>query len=294
MRQMSGLYSIKDLEQLSGIKAHTLRIWEQRYNILKPQRTDTNIRFYSSAELRTLLNISVLNSHGIKISKIADMSIEELCHEVRKLTDACHKFSDQVQSLTLSMLEMDEDRFEKLVNTNLLHFGLEKTMIDVIHPFLLQIGILWQTGSINTSHEHFITNLIKQKLYVAIDGQKFVRNTLAKKFILYLPEGELHEISLLFANFILRSKGHLVTYLGQSLPMADLFAVNEIKNPDYIFTIITSTPHQEEAVAYINALSKAMPKQKLLITGYQVTSQKFDVPPNVQILSKMSDLESFY
>jgi DNA-binding transcriptional MerR regulator len=291
---MSGLYSIKDLEQLSGIKAHTLRIWEQRYDILKPQRTDTNIRFYSSTELRTLLNISVLNAHGVKISKIADMSIEELCNEVRKLTDTCHKFSDQIQSLTLSMLEMDEDRFEKLVNTNLLHFGLEKTMIDVIHPFLLQIGILWQTGSINTSHEHFITNLLKQKLYVAIDGQKFVRNAHAKKFILYLPEGELHEISLLFANFILRSKGHLVTYLGQSLPIADLFTVNESKNPDYIFTIITSTPHQEEAVAYINTLSKAMPKQKLLITGYQVTSQQFEVPPNVQILNKMSDLESYY
>ncbi len=290
---MSGSYSIKDLEQLSGIKAHTLRIWEQRYNILQPKRTDTNIRLYTSEELRMLLNISVLNSNGYKISKIANMTEEVLCQEVRKLTDACHKYSDQVQSLTLSMLDLDEDRFEKLINTNLLHFGLEKTMIDIIHPFLLHIGILWQTGSINPAHEHFITNLIRQKLHVAIDGQKLVRNPEAKKFILYLPEGELHDISLLFANFILRSKGHIVTYLGQSLPFADLVTINKVKNPDYIFTIITSSPHQEDAIAYIRKLSKTMPGQKFLVTGYQVTSQSFEVPNNVQILNRMNDLDVF-
>lgn len=293
MKQMSGLYSIKDLEQLSGIKAHTLRIWEQRYNILQPKRTDTNIRFYTSEELKMLLNISVLNANGFKISKIANMSDEELCREVRKLTDACHSYTDQVQSLTLSMLELDEDRFEKIINTNLLHFGLEKTMVDIIHPFLLHIGILWQTGSINPAHEHFITNLIRQKLYVAIDGQKAVRHPDAKKFVLYLPEGELHEISLLFANFVLRSKGHVVTYLGQSLPQADLLAIYELKKPDYVFTIITSTPHQEEAIAYIKTLSNAMPETTLLVTGYQVTSQEFNVPENVRILHKMTDLNTF-
>jgi DNA-binding transcriptional MerR regulator len=290
MKQMSGLYSIKDLEQLSGIKAHTLRIWEQRYNILQPKRTDTNIRFYTSDELKMLLNISVLNANGYKISKIANMSIDELCKEVRKLTETCHSYTDQVQSLTLSMLDLDEDRFEKIINTNLLHFGLEKTMVDIIHPFLLHIGILWQTGSINPAHEHFITNLIRQKLYVAIDGQKTVRHPDAKKFILYLPEGELHEISLLFANFVLRSKGHIVTYLGQSLPQADLIAIYELKKPDYIFTIITSTPFQEEAISYLNTISKAMPETTLLVTGYQVTSQQFNVPANVRILHKMTDL----
>jgi len=290
---MNGSYSIKDLEQLSGIKAHTLRIWEQRYNIFQPQRTNTNIRLYTPEELKTLLNISVLNAHGIKISKIANMSEYELCNEVRKFTEACHNFTDQVQALTISMMDLDEDRFEKIINTNLLHFGLEKTMVDIIHPFLIHIGVLWQTGSVNPAQEHFITNLIRQKLYVAIDGQRIVKHPNAKKFILFLPEGELHEISLLFANFVLKSKGHIVTYLGQSLPMSEVIAISGLKNPDYIFTIITSTPHQENAIQYIKTLSEALPSQTLHVTGYQILTQKFDPPSNVQVLNKMTDLNVF-
>ena len=283
-------YSIKDLEQLSGIKAHTLRIWEQRYDILKPDRSDTNIRSYDDNDLKLVLNISLLKDHGYKISEISKMSPEELSKEVLLISDKHLNYPDQIHALTISMLDLDEERFEKIVSTNTLQFGFENMMVNIIYPFLNRIGTLWITGSIGPAQEHFISNLIRQKLIVAIDGQLPSLRQGAKKYLLYLPEGEMHEISLLFANYIVRSRQNKVIYLGQSLPFSELNFAHGIHKPDYIFTVITSIPGQNEIQKYVYKLAKEFPNSKILLTGYQVVGQDIDCPDNVEIITQIKYL----
>ncbi|MEM7660423.1 MAG: MerR family transcriptional regulator, partial [Bacteroidota bacterium] len=245
-----GRYSIRDLEQLSGIKAHTLRVWEQRYGIIQPKRTATNIRYYNDADLKLILNISFLNRNGHKISKISKMDVQEINDMVMKISDSNLEFPNQVNALVIAMVNLDENRFEKIISTNTLQFGFEQTMLSIVYPFLKQIGILWQTGNINPSHEHFISNLIRQKLIVAIDGQIGPDNPRAQKYVLFLPEGELHELTLLFAAYIIKSRHNKAIYLGQSLPVKDLSLIIESFQPDYLLTIITSYPAREDVVPY--------------------------------------------
>ncbi|MES2519751.1 MAG: MerR family transcriptional regulator [Bacteroidota bacterium] len=283
-------YSIKDLEQLSGIKAHTLRIWEQRYNILKPDRTDTNIRTYDDKDLKLVLNISLLKDHGYKISEISKMASEEMSKEVMLISDKQLNYPDQIHALTIAMLDLDEERFEKIVSTNTLQFGFENMMTNIIYPFLSRIGTLWITGSIGPAQEHFISNLIRQKLIVAIDGQLPSLRPGAKKYLLYLPEGEMHEISLLFANYIVRSRQNKVIYLGQSLPFNELIFAYDIHKPDFIFSVITSVPGQNEIQKYVYKLSKEFPHSKILLTGYQVVGQDIDCPDNVEIITQIQHL----
>ncbi|MCU0470199.1 MAG: MerR family transcriptional regulator [Arcicella sp.] len=283
-------YSIKDLEQLSGIKAHTLRIWEQRYDILKPDRTDTNIRTYDDKDLKLVLNISLLKDHGYKISEISKMSSEEMSKEVILISDKQLNYPDQIHALTIAMLDLDEERFEKIVSTNTLQFGFENMMVNIIYPFLSRIGTLWITGSIGPAQEHFISNLIRQKLIVAIDGQLPSLRLGAKKYLLYLPEGEMHEISLLFANYIVRSRQNKVIYLGQSLPFNELAFAYDVHKPDFIFTVITSVPGQSEVQKYVYKLAKEFPNSRILLTGYQIVGQDIDCPDNVEIITQIRQL----
>lgn len=287
------LYSIRDLEHLSGIKAHTLRIWEQRYNIIAPQRTDTNIRYYNDGDLKLVLNISLLKENGHKISHIAEMTGDDMQKEVLKITNTTTNASEHIQALTLAMIDLDEDRFEKIISTNILQMGFEKTMLQVIYPFLVRIGFLWQTGAINPAQEHFISNLIRQKVIVAIDGQVLKLDKNAPTYLLYLPEGELHELTLLFANYIVKARNKKVIYLGQSLPFNDLMEAGKIHNPNYILTIMTSTPLSEGVDGYFNELSKNFPQAKILVGGYQVIGQDYDLPRNVLIVNKIEDLIEF-
>ncbi|WP_339874956.1 MerR family transcriptional regulator [uncultured Algoriphagus sp.] len=282
-------YSIKDLEQLSGIKAHTLRIWEQRYNLLSPKRTDTNIRYYDDADLKLILNVAMLNTHGIKISKIAAMSRMDISEEIIKLTDRSVDHNDQIQALTICMIEMDEDRFEKILSTNILKLGFEETVLEIIYPFLSKIGVLWQTGAINPAQEHFISNLIRQKLIVAIDGQ--VAKATGKTFMLFLPEGELHEISLLFSCYLIKKHGHKVIYLGQSTPEADLVSIYKIQQPNYLLTIITSAPSGDNVQDYINMLGQEFSKSEIFVTGLQTFEQQIQIPINVRLLSYAKEIK---
>ena len=286
-------YTIKDLEHICGIKAHTLRIWEQRYNILEPKRTDTNIRWYDSEDLKLILNVSFLNNHGVKISKIAKLTRDELRTQVRTLAESSVTYSDQIQALTFAMIDIDEMQFEKIISGNILRFGLEKTMVNIIFPFLAQIGILWQTDSINPAQEHFITHLIRQKLIVAIDAQQNNYDPGVKKFLLFTPEGELHEISLLFANYMVRSRGLRTIYLGQSLPLNDVLTISALHKPDYIFTIITSVPSNKDVEPYLRKLASGVQHGKVMVSGYQVTSQEINPIDNLHIIKNMSEFIEF-
>jgi DNA-binding transcriptional MerR regulator len=284
-------YSIKDLEQLSGIKAHTLRIWEQRYNLLSPKRTDTNIRYYDDEDLKLILNVALLNDNGFKISKIVSMDRSEMRDEVMRLTERSLTHDDQLHALTISMIEMDEERFDKILSINILKLGFEQTMMNIIYPFMSKIGVLWQTGAINPAQEHFISNLVRQKLIVAIDGQ--IHTNTGKKFLLFLPEGELHEVSILFASFLIKNKGHKVIYLGQNTPNEDLNQVYDIHNPEFLLTVITTSPSSDFAQDYVNGLADRFKESRLLVTGYQVIGQDLKFNPNVRQLNYIRDIKDF-
>jgi DNA-binding transcriptional MerR regulator len=283
-------YSIKDLEQLTGIKAHTIRIWEQRYNIVSPERTETNLRYYNSEDLKTMLNVSTLNNNGHKISKIAKMSEQEINDHVLTVISKKENHADQIRALTLSMIEMDENRFEKIMANNILTHGFEETMINIVFPFLIRIGYLWQTNAVNPAQEHFMTNLIRQKIYVAIDGQFSKQVESQSTFMLFLPEGELHEISLLFACYLIRARGFKVYYLGQSLPLNDLNSAYMLHEPDFLLTIITSTPGNGQIQKYIDTLSETFSDSNILLTGSQVVGQGLNINDNIEVLFHFNTL----
>lgn len=284
-----GNYSIKDLERLSGVKAHTIRIWEQRYNIINPQRTDTNIRYYSDLDLRKLLNISLLNNHGYKISRIAQLTDNEIFEEVKKVTESQQDSNHQIAALTLSMIELDEERFEKILSTNILRHGFEKTMATLIFPFLEKVGIMWMTGAINPAQEHFMSNLVRQKLIVAIDGQMNPATGPENTFLLFCPEGEFHEIGLLFMCYLLRTRKRKAVYLGASVPFEDLKNVYQIHRPKFLFSYITTIPSGEELQQYIYNLSNEFPEAEIWLSGSQVLRESFDLPSRVTILGSMEE-----
>jgi MerR family transcriptional regulator, light-induced transcriptional regulator len=283
-------YSIKDLEHLSGIKAHTLRIWEQRFNLISPGRTDTNIRYYSDKDLKLVLNISLLKEHGYKISDIVKLSFEELSKEVMSVSEKLVNYPDQIHSLTIAMIDLDEDRFEKTMSTSTLQFGFENTVINIIYPFLNRIGILWMTGSIAPAQEHFISNLIRQKIIVAIDGQLLRHTPDSKKFVLFNPEGEFHELGILFAAYLIRARNHKVIYLGQSLPFEDLKFVCDTHSPHYILASITTTREKEDLQEYVFRLNQAFPAVNILMTGLQVIKHELRLPSGVKIIRHAREL----
>ena len=286
-------YSIKDLEHLSGIKAHTLRIWEQRYSLINPKRTETNIRYYDQEDLKLVLNVSLLKENGYKISKIAEMEPQELREAVTTVAEKTTSFADQIYALTLSMIDMDEQRFEKIISSNTLKLGFERTMLNIIYPFLSKIGIMWTTDAINPAQEHFMSHLIRQKLIVAIDGQIPNYGSSAKKFMLFLPENELHEISLLFANFLIRSRKHRVIYLGQNMPFHDLKVAYEIYQPDYLLTMLTSRHPDFSAEEYLRRLSDEFPDTDILVSGSQVIGQDLDLSENITQITNPNQLVDF-
>ena len=289
----SANYTIKDLEQLTGIKAHTLRIWEKRYNIVTPKRTDTNIRYYTDEDVKKLLNVSILNHHGIKISMLASMSHSEL---VDNIIAVCNKTTDagsHIENLVVSMIDMNELKFEKDLNKLIISQGFEDTFTRIIIPFFNKIGILWQIGAVHPAQEHFITNLIRQKMIVAIDSV-IPTSTPAhpKTFILYLPERELHEIGLLFASYIIQKAGHKVIYLGQMVPYVDLKRVTAAIPFEGLLTVITSSLSLQNVQEHINTLAKDFGNKQILLSGLQLKINKLEIPPEITVFDDMLTLKN--
>ncbi|MBR9919850.1 MAG: MerR family transcriptional regulator [Bacteroidetes bacterium] len=287
------IYSISDLEKLSGIKAHTIRVWEQRYGIINPERTETNIRYYKDEDLKLLLNIALLKRNGLRISKIAKMDRGEIEAKVAEVSEINFEYGTQLDALTLSMIEMDELKFERIISTNIQQIGFERTMLEVIQPFLDKLSVLWLTGSINPVQESFIGYLIRQKLIVAIDKLELHTGPDVRKFILYLPEGERQELSLLFMHFMLKLRGHQVLYIGQEMAITDLADVQKIHNPDFIFTMISETFSKEPVHHYIDHLSKQFQNTEILISGYQVVAQEVESKDNIRVLHSLQETIEF-
>lgn len=287
------VYSIKDLEKLTGIKAHTIRIWEQRYNIVQPKRTKTNIRYYEDEDLKLILNVALLNKNGIKISKIAKMSRHEIAEKVAAISEINFEYDTQLDALTISMIEMDEFKFDRIVSTNIKQLGFERTMLEVIYPFLEKLSLLWLTGSINPAQENFMSYLIRQKIIVAIDNEPLPSGRSIKKFLIYLPEGEKQELSMLFMHYLVKSRGHHVIYIGQEMALADLKDAYDIQRPDYIFTMITETFAKEPVQRYVDKLSHTFQNGTILLSGYQVIAQNVRPPHNVVILQNLYQMIEF-
>ncbi|MDZ4838941.1 MAG: MerR family transcriptional regulator [Bacteroidota bacterium] len=284
-----GVYSIKELEILTGIKAHTIRIWEQRYNIIAPNRSNTNIRSYSDEELKYLLNVSLLNKNGHKISKIAIMTQDEVKEAVFSISDFNLEYNAQIDALTISMIDLDELTFEKLLATNILRIGFENTFIKIIFPFMQKVGLLWQTGIIKPTQEHFITNLIRQKIVVAVDGIVLKYGTKMPKAIVYLPEKELHENSLLFMNYMMRKRNIHTLYLGASVPLDDLIATHYDYKPDFLVTLSVAQPAEISIQDYLNKLYYHFPDTPILISGRQVIYNPILPHANLVVLKTIEE-----
>jgi DNA-binding transcriptional MerR regulator len=281
-----GKYSIKELERLSGIRAHTIRIWEKRHQLIQPQRTKTNIRFYSDEDLKKIINVSVLNNHGFKISKIASLSNNEISQHVTELSSTKDSIDIFIEQLILSMIDLDEEAFNRILGNLVLKMGLERTMLEIVYPFLEKIGVLWLTNKITPAQEHFISNLIRQKLIVAIDNLPLAPRE-AKKVVLFLPENELHEIALLFYHFICKQAGIRTFYLGQTVPYTSLKSVYEEHNPQIIISSFTSQPSAYAIQNYVNKMAADFPSAKIFLSGMALAKTKIEVPLNVTLFDKV-------
>jgi MerR family transcriptional regulator, light-induced transcriptional regulator len=277
-----GKYSIKELEQLSGIKAHTIRIWEKRYAIIEPQRTHSNIRFYSDFDLMKIISVSLLNNNGFKISKIAGMSLEDINKKVLEVSQAKSETSIHIDQLVIAMVDMEEEQFEKIVSNLILRYGFEKTITEIMYPFLEKIGVLWFTHNISPAQEHFISNLIRQKMIVAIDNLPIPPKD-SKRVVLFLREKEFHEIGLLFYHYLARKANYRTYYLGQNAPHQDVVHVVSLHKPEILITSITATTDDVPTETYLEQLSKVFPEQKILVSGYQVRDMGETTKGNVTI-----------
>lgn len=287
------IYSIGDLEKLCGIKAHTIRIWEQRYGIVKPQRTKTNIRYYQDQDLKRLLNIAVLNKNGFKISRIAQMDEDEIKHTVRSISEVNFDHNTQLDALTISMIELDESKFDRIIRSNISQIGFERTMLEVIYPFLDKLSVLWLTGSINPVQESFMSLLIRQKLIASLDALEYKPSRQSACFMLYLPKGESQELSLLFLNYLLRSRGHKVIYLGTNISIDDLTDAYSVIKPDYFFTMITESYTNQSVGKYLDKLTSRLPDSSFLVSGYQIVAQGIKASQNIKPLAGLSETLQF-
>src|SRR5579872_992676 len=263
------VFTIKDLENLSGIKAHTIRIWEQRYGFLKPCRTDTNIRYYCNRELKTILNISLLNKYGYKISQIDKMSEQELNTRIISLSAREAQQERIVNELIACMIDLEIDDFEHLLDNHILVKGIDKTIHQIIFPFLQRIGILWLTSHIHPAQEHLVMNCIRQKLIVGIEGAVTQRQV-DKRVLLFLPEGEYHELGLLYVYYLLKMHGVKVFYLGADMPVEDIAFACQSKKPDYLYTHLTCIAGSFSFEKFLSQMTREMPGIPLVVSGQMV------------------------
>ena len=275
-KKLSGIksdFTIKDLENISGIKAHTIRIWEKRYNLLIPKRTDTNIRFYDSASLKKLLNIVLLNKNNYKISKIAKMNYDEIVLKARELAHTDLIEDEAINAFKLAMFQFDKVLFHKTYNELSQKKTFREIFKDIFIPFLQQIGLLWHTDTLLPAHEHFISNLITQK--IQINTEKLELNPIKTDttYVLFLPENEVHELGLLYLNYELVLRGNQTIYLGQSLPLNNLGYFFKSNENICFITSMTVKPYDDKLEDYFKEIDTILMNSthKLIAIGHKTT-----------------------
>lgn len=283
-----GKYSIKELERLSGIKAHTLRIWEKRYNLFEPDRTETNIRYYSDEDLKKLLNVTILSNSGKKISKIVLLDDEQLKKAVSEVEDEHLVQQKRIDDLIFPMLKFDEDKINSLLESYYEALGVERTFTSVLYPFLEKIGILWLTDEVDPAQEHFITHIIRQKLSVAIENLPS-NSEGSKKVILFLPEGEYHELGLLFFAYLYKKKGVKVYYFGQSAPVSQIKEAAKTIKPNWVLTYSVIRP-KGGLQGLIDDLGECVSDENYFLTNRFQKDIKLEYPTNVKQVTSFSEV----
>lgn len=269
-------FTIKDLENISGIKAHTIRIWEKRYNLLEPKRTETNIRYYTPKNLTKLLNIVLLNNNNFKISKIAEMSDEVITLQSRELAFSVAVNDEAINSFKVSMFQFDKILFNNTYNKLLHKKTFREIFKDVFVPFLEHIGMLWHTDTLLPAHEHFISNLIAQKIQINTEKLQYNINNTNKTYVLFLPENEIHELGLLYLNYELVLRGFHTIYLGQSLPLNNLNYFLESEREICFISSLTIQPYDDKIEEYFKEIEEVMQntKNQFIAVGRKVEKIK--------------------
>jgi len=295
MNNIKSTFSIKDLENLSGVKAHTIRIWEKRYNLLQPNRTDTNIRYYSLSSLQKLLNVSFLNSNGYKISKISKLKEQEIPDAVQKLVSEQSVKNRAINAFKLSMVNFDQSLFFETYNNLLKEQSFRDVFYDVFIPLLEEIGLLWQTDTITPSHEHFIAALIKQKILINTEKLQQTKPTNnSKTFVLYLPENEVHELGLMYLNYEILAQGYQSIFLGQSIPLENLHDLTGFYDNITYVCYCTVKPEKDIINNYLNECHRSIlneNKAKLVVLGKMIHAIKKDKLPDS--ISTFSSIDEF-
>lgn len=287
-------FSIRDLENFSGVKAHTIRIWERRYGLLDPDRTDTNIRTYTTEELKTILNVAFLNRHGVKISKIAALTKAERDERVKQVAEDASDPNGALNALKLAMVSYDSDLFERTSDAYREQEGFRALVERLYVPLLEHVGVLWQSSTICPAQEHFASNLVRQKLVSAIDLAGPLTRADGRLHVLYLPENEIHELGLLYVYYRLRAAGERVIYLGQSVPMGDLAQVAEqFAGPITFISVLTVYPSSEDFPIYLQKIRASLPDPRVEFTfsGARVADAAIDTADTgMHLMPRFRDL----
>ena len=295
MNNVKNVFSIKDLENLSGIKAHTIRIWEKRYDILEPMRTDTNIRLYNLQNLQKLLNIVLLHDYGYKISRIAKYDESEIPEIVNTIISEKSAKSHAISSFKLAMINFDQTLFFNTYDKLLSEKSFREVFFEVFVPLMNEIGLLWQTDTIKPAHEHFITYLIKQKLLINTEKQQLLDPAIDDRvFVLYLPSNEIHELGLMYLNYEILHHSYRSIYLGESIPLDNLKDLKNYFNNITYVTYLTVEPNKEEINPYIEALNNEILNDKnteLWLIGRMVNFiDEKNITTKTKVFKSISDL----
>ncbi len=295
MNSVKKSFGIRDLENLSGIKAHTIRIWEKRYGLLKPERTETNIRTYSLQSLQKLLNVTLLYNNGYKISKIADLPEDQIVQQVREIVAQNSVKSHAINAFKLAMINFDQSLFQKTYSGLLAERAFREIFWEVFMPLLHELGLLWQSDTIGPAHEHFITHLIKQKIYTSTEKlQSLEPSKTDKVFVLFLPENEIHEIGLLFVNYELVLRGYKTIYLGQTIPLESLVDLKKYYDDPIFVSYFTVIPTKDDLGQYFIDFQEKLHSElssQLWVLGRQTEhAAKADLPENISLYHSIEQL----
>lgn len=291
---MGASFSIKDLENICGVKAHTIRIWEKRYHLLTPERTDTNIRTYNMDSLKKLLNVSFLVNCGYKISRISKLTPNEIDDYLKSIVSDQTVVDKTFNNMKLAMLNYSNHLFCETFEEARERFSFNDVFYNIFIPFLNEIGLLWQSNTINSTHEHFVTSLMKQKMWTQINKLQQENNNTGKTYVLFLPEGEINDLSLIFLNNLLLTKGYRTIYLGPNVSTEYLGTLSNLHNDLVFLSYFTVAPHTEEVNSYISNFKKQIcipNNHELWVMGRILKEIAVPVDINVKVIQSFEDFE---
>ena len=285
-------FTIRDIENLCGIKAHTLRIWEQRYQLVNPRRKAGNHRLYDNDDLKYLLRIAYLYHNGHKISKLAGLSEDEVRQLTLSLVSANGSVEIFVNHLMEASLDFDQVRFDKILHNIILHMGFRKAITQVAYPFLNKIGLLWLTGHLVPAQEHFASALIIRKILVAINGLDNPLPGGGRKVLIYAPKGEFHEIPLLYMRYLMKRKGTHTIYFGTDIDIDELTCYCQQKSVSHLYFHLVTNLLRCEPDEYVQQLRETFPEQQIVLSGALAGTLQH-IPPRVQVLKSLEEMQTF-